>query len=346
MIRAVGTCQGRALLVTGEGVYYASLGEDVVRSTDCGRSWHLDCEGAWPRWARRRLPRLAARLLRRYVAALAVLPSGARVLIRRDGVYRAAPDDRHAIRSFTVTRGSRPLNLAVDEKGRVFFGEYGSGLESGRVRVYGSDDEGASFHVAYEFPTGAIRHIHNVIPDGDGYLVLCGDFGEQPGIARLDASLQAMDWVVRGSQLARAVSALVDDDSITYGTDSDREPNFIVRVEKRSGRIDKLCSVEGSSLYAAEFGGLRLISTCVEPNVSGESKFAAIYGSLDGGDFTLIRRHLKDRWHPVLFQFGTAVLPRSEFAGNHGFYSGQALQGLDGQAELFVFDGIPTSKHS
>jgi hypothetical protein len=37
-------------------------------------------------------------------------------------------------------------------------------------------------------------------------------------------------------------------------------------------------------------------------------------------------RMKKDRWHPVLFQFGSIVLPLGLSSSPTGFYSAQALQ--------------------
>lgn len=322
---------GRALHVDRDGVLYAARGYRVVCSADGGASWspagYLP-EPGWRGLAARH--RLAARLLRRQIAAFARLADGTRLAVARAGVYRAGPGEERFELVFRVERGSRPLNLAVDDRERVLFGEYGE-LGAEEVRIYVSSDRGRSFEVGFCFPRGEIRHVHNVVADGDRYWVLCGDYGAQAGIATLSGELEHLDWLRRGEQDARAVAVVASADALTYGTDSDHERNFIVRVEKRSGRLTRLLEVEGSSLHATSFGPLRLISTCVEPNPSCPSRRACLYGSLDGERWERLLGHDKDAWHPTLFQFGTLVLPASRCPEPRGVFSGQALRGFDGR---------------
>jgi hypothetical protein len=320
---------GRALYVDRVGTIYVARGYRVLRSADGGASWSPDSYIPVARWkglAAR--SRLAARLLRRQIAAFAVLADGTRVAVAREGVYRVGPDDDRFELTFRVERGSRPLNLAVDDQERILFGEYGE-LGGEEVRVYISSDAARTFQVGFTFPRGEIRHVHNVIADGEGYWVLCGDYDSQTGIAALSKSLEHLEWLRRGDQTARAVGLLPSRDALTYGTDSDRERNFIVRLEKQSGRLTRLLEVEGSSLYATAFGPLQLISTCVEPNPHCPSPLACLYGSLDGQHWEKLRSYRKDAWHPTLFQFGTIVLPPSRFTEPRGAFSGQALRGFD-----------------
>ncbi len=320
---------GRALFVDRDATLFAARGYCILRSTDDGASWVVDghlAQSAWKDFAGR--SRLASRLLRRQVAAFAVLPDGARIAVGREGIFRADPGEPRFEPTFRIERGSRPLHLAIDPRGRVLFGEYGE-LSAEEVRIYLSEDGARSFEVAFAFPRGAIRHVHNVIPDGDRYWVLCGDYGAHPGIATLTSNFDGHDWLVRGEQSFRAVNALVSPEALTYGTDSDRERNYIVRLEKGSGRLTRLLEVEGSSLSATAFGPLQLISTAVEPNPHCPSPHACLYGSLDGERWERLASFRKDGWNPTLFQFGNLVLPPSRYAGPRGHFSGQALRGFD-----------------
>jgi hypothetical protein len=265
-----------------------------------------------------------------------VLPDGSRLAIARDGIYRAEAGQQSMTRTFAIQRGSRPLNFSVDGS-RVLFGEYGSGLEDCEVLIYVSEDSGRTFQEGFRFPRGDIRHVHHVMVDPfDGnYWVLAGDFGRQTGIGVLSRDLKHLEWVGRGTQRHRAVSALIESDSLIYGTDSDRDRNFIVRLDKRSGRIDELLEVEGSSLYSARFGSLRLISTCVEPNPYCRSRDSVLYGSKDDGAWEPLVAHRKDFLNPVYFQFGTLVLPNTQPGSQQGYmYSGQAVNELDGRVAV------------
>lgn len=338
-IRETGRMTGRALFIGENGDYYVAGGYKILRSDDGGRSWRLDCrlpEKGWKPWAAR--SRLAARLLRYYVAAFRVLEDGSRIAVAREGVFRAGPGEKDMVPVFRLARGSRPLNIAADGR-RVLFGEYGSGLESAEVHVYVSDDWGRSFQVGYSFPRGDIRHVHNILvdPHAGHYWVLVGDFGRQPGIGALSKDLKTLDWIARGSQRCRAVGAVIEKDCLVYGTDSDRERNYIVRLDKRSGNIETLLEVEGSSLYAARFGPVRLISTCVEPNPSCLARECSLYASLDGQEWRRAAVHRKDAFHPVYFQFGALVLPYANNRTGRGMYSGQAVRGLDNRVAFVEF---------
>jgi hypothetical protein len=331
------TTQGRALYVAADDRLYISRGYQILCSKDLGQTWEMDCFVPATGWK----PycsglRLTARLLRWYIAALQICPDGSRLAIARDGIYRAAAGEQRMSRTFGISRGSRPLNLTVDGN-RVLFGEYGSGLEDSEVLIYISEDCGQTFHEGFRFPRADIRHVHNILvdPASAEYWVLAGDFGHQPGIGVLDRDLKHLEWSGRGTQRYRAVSAFVDGDSLTYGTDSDRDYNFIVRLDKRSGRIDELLPVEGSSLYSAQFGQTRLISTAVEPNPYCRSDECSLYSSQDGQNWKRLIVHQKDRLNPRYFQFGTLVLPYTEHISTEGFmYSGQAVKQIDNQVSI------------
>ncbi|HEY0983306.1 hypothetical protein [Schlesneria sp. T3-172] len=334
---------GRALYVAANGDLYLCRGCQIYRSCDRGQTWLLDCyvpSFGWKHHCSR--VRVLARLLRWYIAALHVLPDGSRLAIARDGIYRAAAGEQQMTRVFQVERGSRPLNFSVDGS-RVLFGEYGSGLENSEVLIYVSEDSGQSFQAGFRFPQGDIRHVHHVMVDPfeGNYWVLVGDFGRQTGVGVLSRDLKHLEWLGRGTQRYRAVSALIDRDGLTYGTDSDRDHNFIVRLDRKTGRIEELLQVEGSSLYAAQFGSLRLISTAVEPNPYCRSRECCLYGSTEGGDWQRLAAHRKDVLSPVYFQFGALVLPYTQQTRDGQspsesdlMYSGQAVTGLDGRVAL------------
>ena len=337
------TVPGRALFVAANGDLYLCRGCQINRSQDHGLTWQRDCyvpSFGWKHHCSR--VRVLARLLRWYIAALQVLPDGSRLAIARDGIYRVAAGEQRMTRVFQIERGSRPLNFSVDGS-RVLFGEYGSGLENTEVLIYVSEDSGRTFHEGFRFPRGDIRHVHHVMADPftGNYWVLVGDFGRQPGIGVLSRDLKHLEWLGRGTQRYRAVSALIDRDGLTYGTDSDRDHNFIVRLDRKTGRLDELLQVEGSSLYSAQFGSLRLISTAVEPNPYCRSRECSLYGSRNGGEWQRLAVHRKDVLSPVYFQFGALVLPytqplaEGQSWADQGFvYSGQAVTGLDGRMAI------------
>jgi hypothetical protein len=337
-IKELGRAVGRALLIDARGWCFIAHGYRIVRSDDGGRHWTLDCfipPTGWRPWVAS--IRLGARLLRHYIASLEILSDGTRVAVARDGIYRALPGEPDMQRVFSFRRGSRPLSLAVDSKDRILFGEYGS-LEDSEVRVYASEDHCRSFEPVFTFPPGDIRHVHSIVvePRG-GFWVLAGDFGEQPGVGLLSDDLRHLDWLARGHQKVRAVGVLVRPECLIYGTDTDRERNFIVRLDKRTGGVEILREVEGSSLFAVDFGACSAVTTCVEPNPVCHSREASLYLSADGENWDRHVSFTKDKYHPVLFQFGTLVLPSSHYEGTLGMFSGQAVDELDGATRIVEF---------
>jgi len=227
-----------------------------------------------------------------------------------------------------VTRGSRPVNLSADGQ-RVLFGEYGGAeMDRVQVRLYCSDDGGRHFEPTYEFPKGDVHHIHNIVVDlyANHYWVLAGDHGRTAGIGVLSKDCRHLDWVARGNQMVRAVRVLVRSDCLIYGSDSEVESNYVVRLEKKSGRYERVIPVDGSSLYAADFGGLAIISTSVEPSKINKGKHASLYSSLDGANWTRQLSLHKDGWGTWLFQIGLIVLPYVQSRQPAcGMFSGQAL---------------------
>jgi hypothetical protein len=346
-LRATSCCRGRALHIGRNNDLYVARRYGVYRSSDWGRSWTLDCYVPAPSWkALAMRVQLAARLLRYYIAALEILPDGSRIAVARDGIYRAGPGEVRMSRVFHVTHGSRPLNLTVDGT-RVLFGEYGGfgeypdRLIPHEICLYVSEDSGRTFDVGYRFPPGEVRHIHNVLVDPyqDCYWILVGDYGTQPGIARLSKDMRTLDWLGRGQQVFRAVGALVEPDCLVYGTDSNQESNFLLRLDKQSGKTRKLREMDGTSLYAGKFGPLRVITTCMEPNPVNIVNECSLYASLDGEDWRRFFVHKKDRYHTVLFQFGTLALPYGYGNLPRGMFSGQAVVGADDR--VFLVDIEP-----
>ncbi|MGD0832487.1 MAG: hypothetical protein ABR907_16255 [Terracidiphilus sp.] len=330
--------KGRALFIDNNDKLYVSRGYSIFRSEDAGRTWALDCRipaQGWKPLASRF--ELGARLLRYNIEAMQVLPDGTRVAVARDGIYRAGARELEMSRSWRVTRGSRPINLSVDGN-RVLFGEYG-GLDMVGVRVYCSDDSALHFEPVYEFPIGDIHHLHNIVVDryANHYWLLAGDHGRTPGIGTLSKDFKHLEWVERGNQMVRAVSVLVRPDCLIYGSDSELEVNYIIRLDKKTGQYERLMPTDGTSLYAAQFGEIGIISTCVEPSKVNKGKHASLYGSMDDVNWSQLMSFRKDHWNCIAFQFGLIVLPNVEGGKpGHGMFSGQALKKHHDRTSIFA----------
>ena len=231
------------------------------------------------------------------------------------------------------------MNLSRDGN-RLLFGEYGRHLDRYELCIYVSEDGGKMFEVGFHFSKGDIRHVHKVLVDpyrSDAYWVFVGDYGREPGIGVLSKDLRTLDWVDRGRQRCRVMSAIVEPDCLIFGTDTDMEQNYIVRMEKQSGKMHELLKVDGSSHHAAAFGPARIISTSAEPNPVVRWPDCALHASRDGDRWERIVVEKRDFFHPRLFLWGAWCSPACHNQPR-GIYSGQAVERIDGQTLSIEFD--------
>lgn len=330
---------GRALRVTRDGTLYLGRNYAIYRSRDDGATWtfvtRMPSTGVrrWAGWSR-----LASRLLRHEVRAMNVTPSGTVVASNREWVYFATPGET-LMRRAQVNGGAQPLappmTMTIGPDGRVLWGEYDSTTKHGKpVRLFVSEDGGESYEIARVFEGGSILHLHNIVWDtGLGhYWVLAGDHDEEPGIGVLSEDLKSFDWLVKGKQLYRAVEVFDGGDRLIYVMDSEKECNYLVHLDKSSGKAETTAEFEGSCIYACRFGKWLTFTTTVEPSKVNSARHAALYVSRDGATWSNVLRAKKDRWHPVYFQYGSIILPRGESDRDPIFFSGQAVQDWDGWA--------------
>jgi hypothetical protein len=327
---------GRALLVRPDGSVYIGRSYSIYCTRNQGQTWqHV---ATMPRSITRRIAecsRLASRLMRHEVKAVLSLSDGSHVAANREGVY-FAPAGAPIMTRSRVETGSQPLAppmcMTLGPADRILWGEYNSKTAHGNpVRLFVSDDRGRSFQVARVFEGGSILHVHNLIHDVASrcYWLLAGDHGDEPGIGRLSEDLKSFDWIAKGAQRFRAVNAFDFGDRLVYATDSDREQNALMIMDKRTGRFERGREFEGSCIYSCRFGSWNAVATTVEPSSVNQSRDATLWLSRDGIEWHEAMRVRKDRWHPVYFQFGSIVLPRGESDENTIVYSGQALTGID-----------------
>ena len=109
--------------------------------------------------------RLTSRLVRDGFHALAVLPSGTLVAAVPGAIVTCKAGDNRFRITHRIQRGTRPLHITATPSGKIYWGEYFSNPDRQAVHIYASDDEGEHWNVAYTFPAGTIRHVHNIVWD-------------------------------------------------------------------------------------------------------------------------------------------------------------------------------------
>ena len=266
--------------------------------------------------------RLTARLFRDGFHALAIPPSGALVAATPGAIITLRPGETEFRRTHTILRGTRPLHItavpAVGASGAFYWGEYFDNAARDEVHIYASTDSGATWSVAYTFPKGAIRHVHNIVHDpwSNCLWVLTGDYGDECRILRATCDFSRVEPVLQGQQQTRAVAAIPTEHGLYFSSDTPLESNFIYRLD-RHDQLQQLAPISSSSIYGCRVGPRVFFSTMVEPSEANRDRHVRIYGSDTSSSASSPNPQVwepmlawkKDAWPMALFQYGNAILP-------------------------------------
>jgi hypothetical protein len=265
----------------------------------------------WRRWTAR--TKLTSRLVRDGFHALTVLPSQGMVAAVPGAIITLLPNEKEFQVTHKITRGTRPLHITSIPGGSISWGEYFDNPSRDEVHIYASSDGGATWAVAYTFPKGAIRHVHNIVHDswGNCLWLLTGDYGDECRIIRASYDFRQVDVVLQGNQQARAVALVPTESGLYFSSDTPMEANAIYHLD-RQGKLSQLAPLRSSSIYGCRVGRDVFFSTMVEPSAKNTDNFVRIFGGRDGRDWRPILAWQKDRWPMRFFQYGNALLPDGE----------------------------------
>jgi hypothetical protein len=254
--------------------------------------------------------RLASRLLRDGFHALAALSSGHLVGAVPRAIVTLAPGETEFHVFHKLLRGTRPLHFATTPCDHIFWGEYFDNPQRDEVHVYASSDKGAHWDVAYTFPEGAIRHVHNIVYDEweNCFWVLTGDHGSECRILRASCDFKNVDVVVSDNQQARSAALVPTRNALYFSSDTPLESNYVYRLDRR-GNLWKVAALSSSSTYGCRVGDAVFFSTMAEPSEVNSRRNVCLYGSPDGLQWQRVFHRKKDRWPMRLFQYGNAFLP-------------------------------------
>ncbi len=282
---------------------------------------------------------LTRRFFRAEITNLYNLNDSSDILIAKKGIFRREENSDKFYKVFDIPRGSRPMNLCVDEKnGRLYFGEYFSNFEKSEVNIYCSDDYGRNWYIAYIFEKGNINHIHGLFYDTYSYYiwVVTGDRENECIIGYTDDSFNSFKEVFRGGQEYRTCNLMFYKNDILFVTDSQYIQNEIKSFNRTTLEIKSLYKINGSGIYGGYIDELVYVSSTIEPSKVNLDNYSHLYISKNQGkDWEDISKYKKDIWHKSAFQFGSIQFPR--YINNNSniiVYSGRALNKIGGHTVI------------
>jgi len=247
---------------------YASLGYTILRSTNGGGNWEEDGVVTVSGWKKFAAPSpILSRILRARVFGVWPLSSGARISLVAGMIVRAVSQSPVYECVFRFPPGSRALNLCVTPDRKIFCGEYLLNLQrSVPVQVYCSKDDGIHWDLAYTFPKKSICHIHRVVydPYDDSILVCTGDRDQEVAIYQTTDEFRSLKPLVGGGQEYRTTSLIPRPNYLIYGTDNPGGQNFIMALDRRTNRVERLQELPGPVLYGGCAGEQVAFATMIE----------------------------------------------------------------------------------
>jgi hypothetical protein len=291
----------------------------------------------WRRWTPR--TNLTSRLVRDGFHALAVLPSRAMVAAVPGAIITLRANETTFQVTHKIIRGTRPLHITAIPDGAVFWGEYFDNAARDEVHIYASTDGGATWSVAYTFPKGAIRHVHNIVHDAwqNCLWILTGDYGDECRILRASCDFRQIDVVLQGHQQARAVALVPGEDGLYFSSDTPLEKNSIYHLD-RTGALSQLVPLSSSSISGCRVGHNIFFSTMVEPSAVNPDLSVRIFGCSDGLNWRPLLAWKKDRWPVRFFQYGNAFLPEGENSTPYLALTTVAVESDDMTTSLYAIE--------
>lgn len=260
------------------------------------------------------LSNILARLLRSGVHHVLPLSDGTLIVVTGRKFIKIDLESGNIQKVFSIQRGARPLFLCSPDNKNIFWGEYFGNAGRGEIHIYSSTNFGSTFNTAYTFPRNTIRHVHGIFHDpyDGGLWATTGDTDGECGIWASQDGFRTIEKVAGNNQQTRALQLLFTKRYVYFGSDAPEEKNHIYRIEKNSGSLEKLQSVDNSIFWGCKVGDSLFFSTAVEPSKVNDSKHACIWGSKNGDEWMQVASFKKDFLSMKYFQYGQILFPAGE----------------------------------
>jgi hypothetical protein len=288
---------------------------------------------SWSRLARR-----AARLDK--CNAFPVFEDGrlaALVAIRLGQAYRIELDTGEVTPTLSLRNCRNVLHqsICVTPKGYVYFGEYGTNPDYRPVPVYRSRDGSRSWEVAHEFEAGTVRHVHGCFWDPyEGRVwVATGDGRGEAYLVSADEELADLRFHGDGSQDYRTICPFFLEDAVVWGMDTDLATPYLCRLDRASGRLEKLHCFPGPVWYGKELvDGWRLLATATEARPGSSDDRAHLFVSRDGLEWREVLVADHDGLPKRVFKAGVIAFADGPQSGDGFYMSAEALRAMDGRS--------------
>ncbi len=280
-------------------------------------------------------------------------------------IYKADFLSHLLVREQTLPKGmSNPLSLSKIEnmdsfEDSIVYGEYRSNNDKKPVSVYSRNLQlDGHWEKVYQFEQGTINHIHSIIPDRFRKVVyiLTGDDDESSGIWVARDNWKTVEPLLVGKQLYRSCFALVQEEGLTFVTDTPFQQNAVYFIDMTSSLSNipiMIKKISGSCIYGTYSEDQLLFSTTVEPDA--KMKFyrylftkrrgagilddkVHVYCGNNKKGYKEIVTAKKDKFPMGLLQFGSVQFPVNSYQKFHKAYAYfTATNKLDGKwGEFYV----------
>jgi len=279
---------------------------------------------------------LFRRLFRAEITHLYHFQNDTWMCIAKKGLFKYRKDTKSFEKCCDIEKGSRPMNLCQGSDGSIYYGEYCYNPDRKPMSIYQSKDNGDTWTVAYEFKAGEINHIHGIFNDPyTGRLwVATGDDDKACVFGYTEDGFKTLVREYEGSQQCRVCVPLFTKDEIIFATDSQYEQNYIRAIDRKTGEVRNIQPIQGSGIYAVQFGNRMMVSTTVEPSKVNKDNYSHLWYSEDGHHWEEISKYKKDWLPKIYFQFGSIRFPYYEGESDELIFTGRALKGIDGKTVI------------
>jgi hypothetical protein len=322
----------KVLFVDGD-ILIASSGYYLFISKDNGDTWIKWAKVFDKKYALLSKIRLISRLLRIEVTEVFKVKDEY-YCIAKKGIFKYENKYNTFEKIFVINRGSRPINIAIDNEDNVYFGEYFDNKNRVDVNIYMMKAGSSVFEKVYVFKKNMIRHIHGIYYDKYENILwyVTGDEDHECIIGYTKDQFKSINNILIGSQQFRAVKLFFYEDYIIYATDTPNEENFVYKIERKDYKVEKILPVIGSVIYGVQNEFCCFISTTVEPSKVNSYKYSALYYSFGGNNWVKLFEYEKDCYSMKLFQFGSIIFPKYETKSEYLYFYGRALKKIDGNS--------------